>query len=65
MIQLKNLLNFLFLASLVVVDGKIEIVLEGSIENCADGRNYDLSKLEFVPYNDTHMFLNGKYHNFC
>ena len=65
MVQLKNLLKLIFLALWVVVNGKIEIVFDGGIENCGEGRSLDLSKLEFVPVNDTHVVLNGIYQHFC
>ena len=63
MIQLNYMLIFQFIALWVVVYGKIEIVLDGNVEYCGEGRNFDLSQLEFIPYNDTHMFLNGKSHH--
>ena len=52
-------LNYLFVTLWVVVYGKIEIVFDGDMENCGEGRNFDFSNLDFIPYNDTHIFLNG------
>lgn len=46
-----------------MVYGKIEIVVDENREFCGKGRNFDLSQLNFIPYNDTHVFLNGKYHS--
>lgn len=61
MIQLNYLLIFQFIALLVVVYGKMDYVLDGNFETCSDGRNMDPKQMEFNPYNDTHVFLNGKY----
>ncbi|CAO1312708.1 unnamed protein product [Diamesa serratosioi] len=33
--------------------------MDGNLEYCGDDSNFDLSQLEFIPYNDTHMFMNG------
>ena len=65
MVQLKYLLNFVFLALWIVVYGRIEIFFDGSIDNCGKDRNFDLSELELIPFNDTHVVLNGKYYHFC
>lgn len=49
----------------MIVHGKVELVMEGTIEDCGDSIMFDLSELEFIPFNDTHSFLNGKYYDFC
>lgn len=60
--SLKNmsLFNKLCLLLLVTsIHGKIELVMDGSYEDC--GTTYfDMTKLDFISYNDTHIFLNGK-----
>ena len=65
MVQLNYLLSFVFLSMWVVVYGKIEIVFDEGMEVCGKGRNFDLSQLDFIPFNDTHTVLNGNYHHFC
>ena len=62
MIQLKTLFEFQFIAFFMIVHGKVEFVMEGVIEHCGDVSVFDMSQLEFSPFNDTHTFLNGKYY---
>ncbi|CAO1339475.1 unnamed protein product [Diamesa tonsa] len=40
------------------VDGKLEVVMDGGYEDCGS-QYFDLSELEFITYNDTHIFLDG------
>lgn len=41
------------------VNGKLEVVMDGGYEDCGS-QYFDLSELEFITYNDTHIFLDGK-----
>ena len=41
------------------VKGKIEVVMDGDYEDCGS-QYFDMSELEFITYNDTHIFLDGK-----
>lgn len=65
-IQSVNMNRFQILCLLVVatrVKGKLEIVMDGEYEDCGS-QYFDMSELEFVTYNDTHIFLDGNV-TFC
>lgn len=53
--------NILYLLLVVAtgVYGKLEVVMDGDYEDCGS-QYFDLSELEFITYNDTHLFLDGK-----
>ena len=65
MVRFNYMLYFQFIVLWVAIYGKIELVLDGNSEYCNEGRNFDISLLEIIPYNDTHTILNGKYHHLC